>query len=91
MAEPTAENEPTILDEPTAYEVRRKIIKQNLLLEALGRAIAPEINSYLDRIADRFQESVKRSFEDWCPGCGEKALLCPDLCEECLSVNSDTE
>lgn len=77
-----------MLQEPTAEKVRRDQIKADILMQQVGRALAPQINAALDRLAVQMIESVKRGMEEWCPGCGEKTLLCPDLCEDCLAVNN---
>lgn len=75
-----------ILSEPTAEKVRRDQIAADILMQRLGQALAPQVNVMLDRLADQMIGNVKASMEEWCPGCGEKALLMPELCEECLSV-----
>lgn len=75
-----------MLSEPTVERVRRDQINGDILMQRLGQALAPDINAMLDRLADRMIDNVKVSMEEWCPGCGEKALLMPELCEECLSV-----
>ena len=73
----------------TLLEVLRQQREADKLMAAMGRAIAPQVNEWLDRASEKMIENVRRGLEDWCPGCGEKAMLCPDLCEKCAGLNAD--
>ena len=78
-------------DGPTAFDVLRQQAEGNRLMTAVARAIAPHVNAALDMMADRMIANMQKSLEDWCPGCGERALLSPDLCQECAGLNVAAE
>ena len=65
----------------------------NQILIAIGRKIAPSVNAQLKKLDAELQGNKNAddpggNKADWCPGCGEKAILRNNLCTTCLNVNS---
>ena len=56
----------------------------------LGRALAPLFNAKLEELDLKLKKKVmaKPGPNDYCPGCGELSSQAPDLCSECLELNT---
>ncbi len=72
----------------TVGEFRDWLDKQSPLV-VLGRMLAPKINAQLNDLDRTIKaKKAKPGPDSYCPGCGDLSSWAPDLCPECLAVNT---